>query len=319
VIKGIDVSGYQSDSYDTSGLSFVFIKATQGTSYVNPHQAAQTAHGRSAGLVMGFYHFLEPGNIDAQAAWFVDKCLSQPGDILAVDWESGTNGHASAAEKEAFIKEVKRLRPDHRCILYCNLDFWKNIDQDAYCGDGLWIADYSHAAGHPNIKAAWLFDQYSDVSVDKDAANFADKAALVKWATELTQESTDVALSQDDIDKVAAAVAKLVWNVDAVPAAEPPYNNTDYFKSDGKTPGNTTWGAGYMQRTQVEGIRETLARVKQLQADLATVKSQSQSNGSGISELKLALAAIDPAALEAALVAKLEGLTVDVTVKKPGS
>lgn len=145
------------------------------------------------------------------------------------------------------------------------------------------------------------------VSCDLDTAIATDYG---QWMPGKTPEK-DVALTSDDIDKVASAVvAKLlagggalegsdltrIWGADVIPAARPPYNNSDYFKSDGKTLGNTTWSAGYTQQTQTEGIRETLARVKQLQE---------------------ALAALDPAALEAALVAKLNGLKVDVTVTNP--
>lgn len=80
-----------------------------------------------------------------------------------------------------------------------------------------------------------------------------------------TPEEDDVALTDADINKIAAAVAAKLWTTDNVPAARPPWHNTDYFKDDGKTPGNQTWNAGYMQLTQVEGIRETLARVKALE------------------------------------------------------
>ena len=39
MIRGIDVSAYQSSSYDTDSISFVFIKATEGRSYINPKLA----------------------------------------------------------------------------------------------------------------------------------------------------------------------------------------------------------------------------------------------------------------------------------------
>lgn len=102
-----------------------------------------------------------------------------------------------------------------------------------------------------------------------------------------TPEEDDVALTDADINKIAAAVAGRLWTTDNVPAARPPYNNGDYFKDDGKTPGNQTWNAGYMQLTQVEGIRETLARVKTLEgrsavdlsdADIAALASAVASN-----------------------------------------
>ncbi|MFI9810361.1 glycoside hydrolase family 25 protein [Streptomyces sp. NPDC052301] len=183
MLHGIDVSAFQSSAYDTDGLSFAFIKATEGHSYVNPRLTAQTKRARDAGLVVGFYHFLWPGDLTTQAEYFVQHAPERAGDILAVDWETTGDGtHASNAEKDAFLRKVKRLRPHNRVVLYCNRDFWLNIDATSYAGDGLWIADYV-TAGHPRIKAHWRFHQYSSTPHDKDVANFASKAALREWAT----------------------------------------------------------------------------------------------------------------------------------------
>ncbi|MET8767751.1 glycoside hydrolase family 25 protein [Streptomyces sp. NPDC004658] len=183
MLHGIDVSAYQSSSYATNGLSFVFIKATEGRSYVNPRLAAQTKHGRDAGLVVGFYHFLWPGDLTAQAEYFLSHAPERRGDLLAVDWETTGDGtHASNAEKDRFIRKLKELRPDNRVVLYCNRHFWLNVDTTSYAGDGLWIADYV-TAGKPRIQAKWRFHQYTSEPHDKDVANFASKAALKEWAT----------------------------------------------------------------------------------------------------------------------------------------
>ena len=183
MLRGIDVSAYQSSSYATSGLSFVFVKATEGRSYVNPKLGAQTRHARDAGLVVGFYHFLWPGNLTAQAEYFVAHAPERAGDILAVDWETtGEGTHASNAEKDRFLRKVKELRPAHRVLLYCNRSYWLNVDSTSYAGDGLWIADYV-TAGEPRIRAPWRFHQYTDDPVDRNVADFADRAALRDWAT----------------------------------------------------------------------------------------------------------------------------------------
>ncbi|MEU6090369.1 GH25 family lysozyme [Streptomyces sp. NPDC047085] len=183
MLHGIDVSAYQSSSYDTDGLSFVFIKATEGRSYVNSRLAAQTKRARDAGLVVGFYHFLWPGHLTGQAEYFLQHAPDRPGDILAVDWETTSEGtHASNAEKDLFIRKLKDLRPDNQVILYANRDYWLNVDTTSYAGDGLWIADYV-TAGKPRIKAKWLFHQYSSEPHDKDVAHFADEDALRAWAT----------------------------------------------------------------------------------------------------------------------------------------
>ncbi|MER6673475.1 glycoside hydrolase family 25 protein [Streptomyces sp. NPDC000983] len=182
MLRGIDVSAYQPSAYETDGLSFVFVKATEGRSYVNPKLSAQTARAREAHLVVGFYHFLWPGNLTAQAEYFVRHAPEKAGDILAVDWESTSEGtHASNAEKDRFIRKVKELRPNHRVVLYCNRDYWLNVDTTSYAGDGLWIADYV-PAGEPRIRAKWRFHQYTDDPLDRNVADFGSRAALRAWA-----------------------------------------------------------------------------------------------------------------------------------------
>lgn len=105
------------------------------------------------------------------------------GDLLAVDWErTGDGTRASSADKDRFIREVKRLRPHHRVLLYCNRSFWINHDTSAYDGDGLWIADYGKAA-EPRIDAAWRIHQYTDDPIDKNVADFPSRKALRAWAT----------------------------------------------------------------------------------------------------------------------------------------
>ncbi|MEU6734867.1 GH25 family lysozyme [Streptomyces physcomitrii] len=182
MIYGVDVSSHQPTDYSTKGLSFVFIKSTEGRSYINPRLAGQTKTARDAGCLLGFYHFLWPGNIKAQAEYFVGKTPEKAGDFLACDWEmNGSGTYASNAEKDQFIKEVRRLRPHNKVLLYCNREFWLNRDTTSYAGDGLWIADYV-TAGKPRIKADWAFHQYTDTPLDKNAGDFRSKETLREWA-----------------------------------------------------------------------------------------------------------------------------------------
>lgn len=182
MLHGVDVSAYQS-SFDGDGVDFVLIKATEGRSYVNPRLAEQTKRARDAECVVGFYHFLWPGNITAQAEYFLSKAPEKEGELLAVDWEENGEGtRASNAEKDSFIRTVKRLRPGHRVLLYCNRYFWLNHDTTSYAGDGLWIADYV-TPGEPRIKAPWRIHQYTDQPLDKDVADFSSREAMRVWAS----------------------------------------------------------------------------------------------------------------------------------------
>ncbi|WP_424216648.1 GH25 family lysozyme (plasmid) [Streptomyces sp. BI20] len=181
-VNGVDISSYQPD-FDPTGWDFVFVKATEGRTWTSPVQQKQAAAARAAGAVVGFYHFLWPGNIAAQAAAFVERCASRPGDVLACDWETNLDGTApTCEEKDVFLAEVSRLRPHHRVLLYCNADFWLRRDTTSRCGDGLWIADYT-TKGKPRVTHPWLIHQYSDADgLDRNVARFASRAAMREWA-----------------------------------------------------------------------------------------------------------------------------------------
>ncbi|SHN01808.1 GH25 family lysozyme [Actinacidiphila paucisporea] len=179
-VNGIDIASYQSTDYSTSGLDFVLVKATEGSSYVNPKHAAQVATGRAHGLVVGHYHFARPGSMTAQADYFLAHCGAQAGDVLAFDWEdTGVPG----ADKDAWLRHVQAKAPEHRVILYCNRDFWLHRDSTSFCADGLWIADPSAPEGHPRVEHPWLFHQYSSAGgLDRNVGNFASPGALRAWA-----------------------------------------------------------------------------------------------------------------------------------------
>ncbi|WP_326701469.1 glycoside hydrolase family 25 protein [Streptomyces sp. NBC_01754] len=181
MLRGIDVSSHQTE-FDTDGVDFVFIKSTEGRSYVNSKLGGQVKRARDAECVVGFYHFLWPGNPKEQAKYFVSRTPEKAGDLLAADWEqTGDGTRASSKDKDRFIREVKRLRPDHRVLLYCNRTFWRTHDTSSYAGDGLWIADYG-TAGKPRVEADWRIHQYTDRPLDKNVADFSSKQTMRDWA-----------------------------------------------------------------------------------------------------------------------------------------
>lgn len=203
-IKGQDWSAYQSSTPNLAGADFAFIKATEGTSYVNPKMNVQAAHARRAGLVLGFYHFVNgSSSMAAQAKYFVEKCDSVEHDILWLDWE---NSSVSCAEKDQFLHEVKRLRGfSHRVGLYCNLDYWRHRDTTSNAGDALWIAQYGVGAGNPGIDYAWKFHQYTDNPVDTSVGRFASRAALAAWAGYEVDDDADVPLPTVSLSKLIQA------------------------------------------------------------------------------------------------------------------
>lgn len=186
MINGIDISSYQPNWIPTSGETFFFSKATQGTTYRNPDHHEQVGKGRAHGLVAGHYHYMEPGdaaNLKAQAAYFSGTPDIQPGDMLAIDWElrdKHGNFLIPGAQKDQLIRDVKALRPHCRVGLYCDVDSWLHNDHTSFAGDFLWIAEYGVKL--PTISHPWTFWQYQGSPVDLDYGNFITAVDLASWA-----------------------------------------------------------------------------------------------------------------------------------------
>lgn len=202
--QGIDVANYQASNYSTAGLDFVFVKATEGTGYVNPKHSAQVATGRAAGCLVGHYHFVRPGSMTAQVQYFLSHAMPRPDEPVALDWE---DRGVTSAEKDAFLKALQARAPRNKAVLYCNTDFWFNLDRSGFYGDGLWIADPSARMGAPRIKAPWIFHQYSEAGgLDHDYSPMS-RAQLKAWAAGTTLPATPTtptahtipAIQEDDV------------------------------------------------------------------------------------------------------------------------
>jgi Glycosyl hydrolases family 25 len=180
VIHGVDVSGWQGPGWTPEANdTFVFVKATEGRTYVSKDAEAQLKTAREAGLVVGHYHFLWPGRADEQAEFFLAHADIQPGDMLVCDWEDTNGGHPSVEDAAEFIKTVKQALPAHKVGLYCNASDWMNTSVKS--GDFLWVAHYG--VSKPGISTPWQFWQYSREPLDRNWGQFETPAELTAWVT----------------------------------------------------------------------------------------------------------------------------------------
>ena len=184
-IPGIDVSHHQ-DVIDwpavaAAGQRFVFAKATEGRSFVDPMYAINKAGAEAAGLLFGAYHFAQPddGPNDpvAEADHFVDHALLGPGNLLPVLDIERTGGLSQAEVTEWILRWLDRVteRLGVRPIVYTSPNGWdvRTGDTTAVAAAGytvLWVAHWGVAS--PRLPAddwggnGWTFWQYtSDGSV----------------------------------------------------------------------------------------------------------------------------------------------------------
>lgn len=188
-VFGQDWASYQPAQPDTSGLVFAVIKVTEGLGYTSPVWQAQRDHARSAGLVVGYYHYPHMGNSPhAEADRFLGLVQPQAGEFLVLDWEgydaanSGVPQAQQFAYKESWLRYVKAVQSHLPVGMYCNTDYWQRVDTAGYYQDFLWIAA-SAPPGQPGINAPWLFHQYSEAGgVDHDFCHLGSVDELRAWA-----------------------------------------------------------------------------------------------------------------------------------------
>jgi lysozyme len=172
-VQGIDCASYQGDvnwsSVKSSGRSFGFEKATEGTTYTNPDFAYNWSHMKSAGIIRGAYHYGHPGSdATTQANFFYNTVKPVSGDLqLALDIETTDGKSPSQVWNwiQTFIARIKTLtgRPG---IIYTGYYFWVNSvgnpDNNLNCP--LWLAAYvSDPSPYvPRAWSTWSFWQYSD-------------------------------------------------------------------------------------------------------------------------------------------------------------
>lgn len=203
VLEGIDVSRWQNTidwpMVASAGKAFAIIKATEGTSYVDPTYLTNQAGAKAAGMWTGAYHFARPdaGANDAllEAAHFASKVNLGAGDLRpALDLEASGGLSVAALQTwvATFLEEV-RVKTGVRAMIYTSPAFWKKYmgDSSALADAGyavLWVAHWGVSA--PTIPASnwgghsWTFWQYSNCGtvpgisgcVDLDRFNGTDLA-----------------------------------------------------------------------------------------------------------------------------------------------
>ncbi|GLX66802.1 glycoside hydrolase family 25 protein [Paenibacillus glycanilyticus] len=197
--QGIDVSHYQGDINWTKvagdGISFVFVKATEGETYQDPTFLGNANEAAEAGLLVGAYHFLRATSSAAakreaqffyQAASKASKLLMPP--VMDYEVNSGNLSDASmSAVAKAFLEETERLF-GQKPIFYTGNAFANHFDS-SLGSYPLWIARYNASEPPDDAKAwkKWTFWQYSDGSSGGTLPDGSRKVAGIAGNVDLNE------------------------------------------------------------------------------------------------------------------------------------
>ena len=227
--EGIDVSVYQGEiNYEEVkdvGIDFVYIRSSEGTTYIDSYFRRNYEQAKANGLKVGFYHYLTARNVEeakAQAEFFVNTIRGTSPDCkLAMDFESF--GNLSIGEINeisiTFLNTVKSLSGKD-VIIYSDAYNARNTFDSRLTEFPLWVAEYGVQTPIENGKwenwAGWQYtstgrvsgiDTYVDRDLFTEEVLLGDSTQIPGTPGVPTEESNEVVYivkAGDTLSEIAA-------------------------------------------------------------------------------------------------------------------
>lgn len=170
---GIDVSEWQGsidfEEVARDGIDVVYIRASEGTNYIDPYFRENYNKAKENGLKTGFYHFLTATNTEEaieEARFFVSNIKGlEPDCRLAMDFEvfNGLGIDEINNISREFLQTVEELS-GKKCVIYSDAYNAKEVFSVELAKDyPIWVADYFVEEPEDNGKwEVWVGFQYTD-------------------------------------------------------------------------------------------------------------------------------------------------------------
>jgi lysozyme len=192
-IHGIDVSKWNGDidwfQVRQSGVSFVFMKATEGKDSLDNKFEQNWRGAAAAGLPFAPYHFYYfCSTADEQADWFIRNVPKQAmklPPVLDVEWNGASKTCKYRPSKLTAVYELQkfldRLEAHYgkRPIIYTAVDFHRDILVGEFKNYHFWLRSTAKHPMHVYEDRRWAFWQYTStgripgISGDTDINVFA--------------------------------------------------------------------------------------------------------------------------------------------------
>lgn len=172
-IKGIDVSSYQGaidwNTLSSQKLSFVFIKATEGSTFVDKNFAYNFKEARETSLTVGAYHFFSyDSDGKTQAEHFINTVVPFQGMLPPVidlefygDKEKNPPDRADVGKQLKIMLELLQEHYGQRPIIYATEKSYELYLSNDYEQYDIWIRNVITKPGLSDGRA-WTFWQYTN-------------------------------------------------------------------------------------------------------------------------------------------------------------
>lgn len=155
LMRGIDVSHHNGDidfskvAEKESDVSFVYLKATEGTDFIDPAFIKNSRQAIAANIPTGAYHFFRyDTDGELQALNFINalrgRDFALPPAIDVEDW-GNPDGHTTALIVERLRTLIgSLLKFGYMPIIYTNLDGYHRLIKGNFDDVPLWISSFSY-------------------------------------------------------------------------------------------------------------------------------------------------------------------------------
>lgn len=191
-VHGLDAARYQGAidwrKARAAGISFAWLKATEGGDRVDPGFAANAGPARAAGVPVGAYHFFyfcRPAS--EQAAWFIRNVPKRAGDlppVLDIEWNHTSPScqlRPPAAKVRAEMRVFLSLIEAHygtKPVVYTDPKFYEDNGLGQMAGVEFWLRSVTAHPSERYPNERWSFWQYSGTGVVPGVGGVVDLNAF---------------------------------------------------------------------------------------------------------------------------------------------
>ncbi|TWF54399.1 lysozyme [Neorhizobium alkalisoli] len=179
-VHGIDLSKWNGSDIDwptlkKSGVSFVFVKATEGKDRIDPTFEANWRNAAAVGIPFAPYHFYYfCSSPDEQADWFISnvpKASMKLPPVLDVEWNHASKTCKLKPDAVTVRANMKRFMDrieayyGKRPIIYTSVDFHRDNLVGAFNDYPFWVRSVAAHPGKIYSERRWVFWQYTATGV----------------------------------------------------------------------------------------------------------------------------------------------------------
>ncbi len=185
IYQGIDVSNWQGNinftAVKNSGINIVYIKSSEGRSFIDPYFETNYTNAKANGLKVGFYHYVTARTIQQareQALFFARVIANKEVDCrLAMDFEDFGNLSINQINEisKVFLETLKNITGSE-VVIYSNSYSARTIFDSSLTKYPLWVANYGVSSPGPNGKwQTWVGWQFTSTGTVNGISGYVDK------------------------------------------------------------------------------------------------------------------------------------------------